>query len=157
MMNNGDVEIRVTMKVPWLKDVLCYTYKIDRHTADDTFSPNRYNGNNQAIEERNEKRELLVGMISNQISKSLLDACAQKCDDIEVHDHECYCGTSYIGGKHETGHDGCVRYMTDPPDLTDGTTMYTYKYQRGYHQHPCGCWSRWPGSINSLEDPEERE
>jgi len=31
-------------------------------------------------------------------------------------------------------------------------TDYTLRAQRGYHQHKCGCWSRWQGSVNSLPD-----
>ena len=31
-------------------------------------------------------------------------------------------------------------------------TEYTMRHQRGYHQHECGCWSRSPGSTNSLPD-----
>lgn len=31
-------------------------------------------------------------------------------------------------------------------------TEYTMRHQRGYSQHHCGCWSRWPGSVNSLPD-----
>jgi hypothetical protein len=93
---NGEIEVQVNIKVPWLKDALCYAYKVDRHTTQDTFSPNRYNGNNQAIEERNEKRGFLVSMISNQISKSLIDACEHECDNIEIHNHKCHCGTSHI-------------------------------------------------------------
>ena len=68
-----------------------------------------------------------------------------------MHDHKCYCGTSEIFG-HETGQDGCARFMTDAPEIKEGESIdYPYKQQRGYHQHPCGCWSRWPCSINSLE------
>ena len=66
------------------------------------------------------------------------------------HDHTCHCGTSDAGTAHETGHDGCQRFMTGQPDFTIAS-MYNYTVQRGYHQHPCGCWSRWEGSTNSLE------
>lgn len=65
------------------------------------------------------------------------------------HDHRCFCGTTKCV-PHEIGRDGCERYMTEPPDLTEAT-LFTYTQQRGYHQHPCGCWSRWPGSVNSLD------
>lgn len=66
------------------------------------------------------------------------------------HDHTCHCGTANTT-PHETGKCGCIRFMTDAPALEDGQTIeYPYKQQRGYHQHPCGCWSRWDGSKNSL-------
>lgn len=64
------------------------------------------------------------------------------------HEHSCYCGTAEKV-PHETGKDGCQRFIVDPPP--DDITEYTAKHQRGYHQHPCGCWSRWEGSTNSLE------
>lgn len=66
-----------------------------------------------------------------------------------IHDHKCYCGT----GKHtphEIGKDGCVRYMTDAPDFQKAT-LFTYTQQRGYHKHPCGCWSRFDGDGNSID------
>lgn len=80
------------------------------------------------------------------------------------HSHACHCGT----GKptpHETGTGGCVRTMVEAPIkslnmsadpycwLVDGRqiTDYTLRYQRGYYQHGCGCWSRSPGSVNSIE------
>ena len=75
------------------------------------------------------------------------------------HDHACHCGTA-THAPHETGTEGCVRYMTEAPEPKPGErwyvdgheiTDYTLKQQRGYHQHPCGCWSRWPGSSNSIE------
>ena len=65
------------------------------------------------------------------------------------HDHRCFCGTTTCV-PHEIGRDGCERYMTEPPDLTEAT-LFTYEQQRGYFQHPCGCWSRWPESVNSLD------
>jgi hypothetical protein len=67
------------------------------------------------------------------------------------HDHRCYCGTATQNEPHQIGDNCCQRFMTDPPDYSDGTTEYTYKEQRGYHQHPCGCWSRWEGSENSIK------
>lgn len=78
------------------------------------------------------------------------------------HDHSCHCGTA-SRAPHETGTLGCVRFITEspvhvPPDrwLVDGgeITDFTLRQQRGYHRHPCGCWSRWPGSSNSIEDPD---
>ena len=76
-----------------------------------------------------------------------------------THDHTCHCGTGKTE-PHKTGTEGCVRFMVEPPvQYTDGwlvdgqmITDYTLRDQRGYHQHPCGCWSRWPGSTNSLPD-----
>jgi hypothetical protein len=76
------------------------------------------------------------------------------------HDHSCGCGTSESDHGHEVGHIGCVRRMTDAPTpmehgqwLVGGSliTDFTLRQQRGYYQHPCGCWSKSPGSINSLE------
>lgn len=74
------------------------------------------------------------------------------------HDHTCHCGTG--PESHSTGEGGCVRFMTKAPvplpnnwwllDLEE-VTDFTLREQRGYHQHPCGCWSRWPGSVNSIE------
>ena len=75
------------------------------------------------------------------------------------HDHDCNCGTGK-STPHKTGTEGCVRYMIEAPIpfeddywIVDGRqiTDYTLRYQRGYHQHPCGCWSCWPDSSNSLE------
>lgn len=77
----------------------------------------------------------------------------------QKHDHICHCGTGEPN-PHETGTGGCVRYMTVAPVrvgenwLVDGheVTDFTLHQQRGYHQHPCGCWSCSPGSSNSLPD-----
>jgi hypothetical protein len=66
------------------------------------------------------------------------------------HNHICHCGTSKISGQHKIGQAGCVRFMTEPPDL-QLASLFTYQEQRGYHQHPCGCWSRYPGSDNSID------
>jgi hypothetical protein len=77
------------------------------------------------------------------------------------HDHTCHCGTSKKS-PHNVGEDGCVRFMTKAPRpvsceedrwMVDGKniTGFTLRQQRGYHKHPCGCWSRWPGSSNSIE------
>ena len=75
------------------------------------------------------------------------------------HNHNCHCGTA-TKTPHTIGKDGCVRRMVEAPvqvspdrwevaghEITD----YTLRHQRGYSQHPCGCWSRWPGSENSIE------
>ena len=64
--------------------------------------------------------------------------------------HICNCGTCNSDKPHQIGENGCVRFMTNAPDLTKAT-LFTYIQQRGYYQHPCGCWSRYPGSDNSLE------
>jgi len=66
------------------------------------------------------------------------------------HDHTCFCGTGN-GEPHIIGENGCERFMTEPPDYSDGTSEYTFKEHRGYHQHQCGCWSRWKGSCNSMD------
>lgn len=81
--------------------------------------------------------------------------------------HLCHCGTANKPGVHLTGHCGCKRFMVETPGpvkvepcdtfwqewLVDGhqITDFTLKYQRGYFQHDCGCWSRWPGSDNSID------
>lgn len=75
------------------------------------------------------------------------------------HNHNCYCGTA-TKTPHATGKDGCERKMVDAPInegrgcwTAEGTAMteFTLREQRGYSQHPCGCWSRWPESKNSIE------
>lgn len=76
--------------------------------------------------------------------------CEYKRFPKKIHDHMCYCGTSHTGKPHETGQDGCIRYMTEPPDLKLAS-IFTYTEQRGYHMHPCGCWSRFHGSENSIK------
>jgi hypothetical protein len=77
------------------------------------------------------------------------------------HDHTCGCGTSQSDHGHTTSHLGCVRSMVDAPTalehdmwLVNGNVIsdYTLKQQRGYHQHPCGCWSSHGGSSNSIGD-----
>jgi hypothetical protein len=66
------------------------------------------------------------------------------------HNHECYCGTGKCT-PHEVSKNGCVRFITDPPDITEGTTLYNYTQQRGYYQHQCGFCSTHGDSVNSLE------
>lgn len=65
------------------------------------------------------------------------------------HDHTCHCGG--LNHAHQTGERGCLRVMTVPPEKQGDSywrvgghsiTDYTLKEQRGYYQHPCGCWSR---------------
>lgn len=80
--------------------------------------------------------------------------------------HPCCCGTA-THTPHEVGKDGCKRFMTEAPELippdnrqgfnqwtVDGHPVsdYTLRFQRGYSQISCGCWSRWEGSVNSLPD-----
>ena len=76
-----------------------------------------------------------------------------------VSDHICTCGTANHT-PHEIGKDGCVRYLTEAPALRPDDhwfvddaeiTDYTLRQQRGYYQHDCGCWSRWPGTDTSIE------
>jgi hypothetical protein len=89
------------------------------------------------------------------------------------HDHRCYCGTATPNHKwgeaHAIGKCGCVRRMAvgteipkpAPPHSEMGFDMwevsgaaitdYTLKHQRGYAQHPCGCWSHWCDSVNSID------
>lgn len=155
---NNNVEIRIEVKVPWFKNDLCYYHIIGRHDVQYILEPYKTDYDNKRIHDREMKREEYIEVLSHIIAKDLLDACKKERDKMETHDHRCWCGTSSVPNHpHETGENGCIRYMVEPPDLSDGTTMYTYKQQRGYYQHPCGCWSRHPGSTNSLEDPEERK
>lgn len=80
-------------------------------------------------------------------------------------DHLCHCGTENKQ-PHKIGEGTCVRTMVESP-IPAGThpvlecpmwlvsgheiTDYSLRHQRGYSQHPCGCWSRSPGSENSIE------
>jgi len=84
------------------------------------------------------------------------------------HDHSCGCGTTKVF-PHNIGENGCQRFMTSAPQpiiqtvedfRRDGKmwkvreeilTDYSLRHQRGYFQHPCGCWSRWRDSSNSIE------
>jgi hypothetical protein len=81
------------------------------------------------------------------------------------HNHRCLCGTSTVDSGHETGENGCQRFMTDAPKnkrynnelhcweyLVGGhwITEFSLLQQRGYKKHECGCWSRWEGSENSI-------
>ena len=80
-------------------------------------------------------------------------------------DHWCHCGTGK-GSPHKTGEDGCVRVVETAPNQIpekfedeffswkiNGTpiTDYTLRNQRGYSQQPCGCWTSWNDSTNSLD------
>jgi len=77
------------------------------------------------------------------------------------HRHICYCGG--VENDHETGVPGCFRRMsedniscvnsdTDMWQVNNETiTGYILKDQRGFFQHPCGCWSRYSGTTHSLE------
>lgn len=82
-----------------------------------------------------------------------------------THDHACNCGTA-THTPHEIATYGCVRTMTEAPKPAglhdwlkcqmwevDGhiITDTSLREQRGYWQHPCACWSRSPGSTNSIE------
>lgn len=67
------------------------------------------------------------------------------------HDHRCWCGTEEKT-PHEIGDGTCCRFMVEPPTFDNGETLFTWTQQRGYYQHPCGCWSTRPGgSENSLD------
>lgn len=79
-------------------------------------------------------------------------------NEMNAHAHTCHCGTAKRT-PHEIGTWGCIRSMVEAPTpagpekwMVDGVeiTDYTLRQQRGYSQHPCGCWSRWPGSSNSI-------
>lgn len=76
---------------------------------------------------------------------------------------KCYCGTA-THAPHAIGKSGCQREITASPDkfgtdpdtdspmwLVDGQiiTEYTLKFQRGYFEHTCGCWSRFGSDDNS--------
>lgn len=80
----------------------------------------------------------------------------------------CYCGTA-SETPHEVETRGCQRVKCEAPkpagfhpilgcqmwDVGDGEgleiTDFTLRQQRGYDQHPCGNWSRCPGSTNSID------
>lgn len=91
----------------------------------------------------------------------LNDVVADICRFLRTpHDHSCRCGTSTSDHGHETGHLGCVRSIVDAPVAMENSmwlvgghliTDFTLRQQRGYHQHPCGCWSSHGDSYNSLE------
>ncbi len=76
-----------------------------------------------------------------------------------LHDHECRCGTA-THNPHEIGEDGCRRLMSsaivfewdDGRYFIDGSVVseYTFLHQRGFYKHPCGCYSQWQDSVNSL-------
>jgi hypothetical protein len=77
----------------------------------------------------------------------------------QEHEHNCYCGGIEVTHPHNVGIRGCLRIMVIPPEAleddrwyVDGQviTGYTLREQRGYRQHPCGCWSRHEGSENSI-------
>jgi hypothetical protein len=79
--------------------------------------------------------------------------------DKQSHCHTCHCGTAKQS-PHQTGTDGCVRFIAESPLPTasgnwivngNEITDFTLRRQRGYHQHPCGCWSTHGDSVNSLE------
>ncbi len=83
----------------------------------------------------------------------------------EQHDHTCHCGGQVASGGHVTGVPGCLRTMTVAPvrvSLSDDTwsvdghviTGFTLLQQRGYHQHPCGCYS-WSGCSSNSLDPDD--
>lgn len=97
-------------------------------------------------------------IVDNKMDAQTEAALAGSVQRVVRHDHQCSCGTA-THTPHETGTCGCVRYMTEAPAVrpddrwfVDGheITDYTLRQQRGYHQHDCGCWSRWPGSENSI-------
>ena len=87
------------------------------------------------------------------------------------HNHTCHCGIA-TETPHQTGTKGCPRFLTEAPmpaprdeelrcemwwvdddyQHRGPVTDTTLKRQRGYKQHPCGCWSRSPGSTISLPD-----
>jgi len=79
----------------------------------------------------------------------------------EEHNHSCSCGYGTTT-PHELSKDGCCRIIVESPQkqqndywLVNGSiiTGYSLRDQRGYHEHPCGCWSRPKdqGSENSIE------
>jgi hypothetical protein len=42
---------------------------------------------------------------------------------------------------------GAERWLVDGHEITD----FTLRQQRGYFQHPCGCWSTHGDSDTSLD------
>jgi hypothetical protein len=81
-----------------------------------------------------------------------------------THDHTCHCGVASTS-PHIVGTYGCPRRIVDAPLKTtaigywmvDGglITDFTLREQRGYHQHPCGCWSTTGEHSNSVEHSED--
>jgi hypothetical protein len=79
--------------------------------------------------------------------------------------HLCNCGVA-THAPHDTGQNGCQRVMAKPPmhkpenagthsewDIgTHSVSDYTLKWQRGYRQYSCGCWTKAKESTNSLPD-----
>jgi len=81
--------------------------------------------------------------------KVIIKTDRENCPQKRKHDHTCYCGTGN-SVPHKIGKSNCIRFMTEAPDLRKAT-LFAYIQQRGFHRHPCGCWSRYPGSDNSIE------
>lgn len=83
---------------------------------------------------------------------------------ILTREYQCYCGTGATT-PHYVGTQGCVREIVNAPrptkegdwEVEEGEEFqtiseYTMKQQRGFEQHECGGWSRWPRTTNSLPD-----
>lgn len=96
-----------------------------------------------------------AAQMMQKIAKEALSETGKCC-------HECHCGTA-AKVPHEIGKDGCNRFLTDAPvKLKNGNWLinahglpgeecidvseYTLRFQWGYFQHPCGCWSRHPNN-----------
>lgn len=107
-------------------------------------------------------RIVLKGVAANEFVKAAMAAAYKPSlpKTAVEHDHSCHCGGEPM--THHTGVGRCLRFMTEAPVLAPPTTIgdrwivdgheitdYTLREQRGYYQHPCGCWSRWFGSSNS--------
>ena len=75
------------------------------------------------------------------------------------HSHPCHCGTA-VETPHESGEKGCSRKFETKPLIEFANdrwfihghliTGFTLRSQRGYEQYPCGCWTHWDDSINSI-------
>lgn len=106
-----------------------------------------------------------VEQLFSTIRGRMCRAC--KSNTPKQHDHSCHCGTADVT-PHKINTRGCVRFMTAAPEPMDDLhaelnavdrwcvdgqeiTGYTMRDQRGYFQHPCGCWSRHEGSTNSID------
>lgn len=104
---------------------------------------------------RRENARLTANLEAAMGELRLLRVCAKSEADC---DHTCHCGTEQE--PHKVGEGRCVRRIVPAPEklendrwrvdgcVISGTTL---REQRGYYRHPCGCWSRWPGSTNSIK------
>lgn len=99
-----------------------------------------------------------IHTLENELKEAKDVVAKQSMPSTPPCDHQCHCGTA-TSTPHNVGENGCLRILTPAPVpradnrwFVDGSeiTDFTLRQQRGYYQHPCGCWSRCPGSENSI-------